>query len=298
MFTGCKDDFDDSLAVFLADSHVCDDAVLSRWAYTCDELDRRIAEVLAMHPLPRNVVVFGDLVLDTGKARDYDAVRRKLRLLVDAGIRLTLGVGNHDRRLPFWDAFPETKAASPVEGKVVSVVRMKHCDLVLLDSLVGKAGEEPGKASGALDDAQQEWVADFLPRQTRPTFVGAHHLTNELSVKGRSIVSLLKESPAVVGWINGHDHRWTKRPLTSWGAKVQDTIRGLTLPSAGLWGDIGSVEFRMRPDGARAILHETGYWFNDRLHPGEAEPEAWKAIVAENQGQYCEFPFARMMRKS
>ena len=109
MFTGCKDDFDDSLAVFLADSHVCDDAVLSRWAYTCDELDRRIAEVLAMHPLPRNVVVFGDLVLDTGKARDYDAVRRKLRLLVDAGIRLTLGVGNHDRRLPFWDAFPETR---------------------------------------------------------------------------------------------------------------------------------------------------------------------------------------------
>ena len=297
VFTGCADDFDDSLAVLLADPHVCDDAEESRWAYTCDELDKRIAEILSMRPLPRNVVVFGDLVLDTGKSRDYATARRKLKLLTDAGVRLTLGVGNHDRRLPFWDAFPETKA-SPVDGKVVSVLRMRHCDLILLDSLVGKAGEEPGTAGGELDDAQQEWLADFLPKQTRPTLVGAHHSAQELKVGGRSIVSLLKESPSVVGWINGHDHRWTKRPLTSWGSKFQDTIRGLTLPSAGLWGDIGSVELRMRPDGARAVLRETGYWFNDRLHPNEREPDVWKAIVAENQGQHCYFPFSRMMRRS
>ena len=63
-------DFNDSLAVLLADPHVCDDAEESRWAYTCDELDKRIAEILSMRPLPRNVVVFGDLVLDTGKSLD------------------------------------------------------------------------------------------------------------------------------------------------------------------------------------------------------------------------------------
>lgn len=92
LFTGAADDFDDSLAVFLADPHVCDDDTQARWLYTREELDKRIAEILAMRPLPRDVIVFGDLVLDCGVAHDYEVARRKLKLLTDAGIRLTLGV--------------------------------------------------------------------------------------------------------------------------------------------------------------------------------------------------------------
>ena len=32
------------------------------------------------------------------------------------------------------------------------------------------------------------------------------------------------------------------------------------------------------------------------VHPGERKPEVWKAIVEENQGQFCRFPFVRMLR--
>jgi len=297
VFTGAKADFDENLAVLISDSHVCSDTAQTRWLYTQEEFDRRIAEILVMDPLPRNVIFLGDLAFDAGSRNDYRLARTKFRPLTDAGIQLTLGVGNHDRRLPFWDIFPETKT-SPVDGKDVSVVLLSTCDFVVLDTLVGKAGAEPGGSGGALDDEQGEWLKAYLAKATRPVLVAAHHGTNELKTLGRPIVSLLKESPRAVGWINGHDHRWIKRPLTSWGAANQDTLRGLTLPSAALWGDIGWTELRLRSDGARAVLHETGYWFNDRLHADEREPDVWKAIVAENQGQYCEFPFARMMRKS
>ena len=115
-------------------------------------------------------------------------------------------------------------------------------------------------------------------------------------MKGKTIISALKDGPTVVGWINGHVHNWMKEPLVSWNATNQDTIRALHLPSAGLWGDIGYVEFRVGPTEAVASLVEKDYWFNDELHPDERKPEVWKAIVEENQGQFCRFPFARMLR--
>ena len=296
MFTGAESDFDDSFAVFLSDSHVCGNDELKRWLFTRRELDARIAEILAMRPLPRNVVFFGDLAFGNGDIRDYRVAHEKFKLLTDAGIRVTLGMGNHDRRGNFLEVFPEYRKSTQVEGRIVSVVNLPTCDLVLLDSLASKDGEVRGAVGGDLGEAQEAWLVDYLAKAKRPTFVGAHHTATELKVKGKTIISALKDGPTVAGWINGHVHNWMKEPLVSWTATNQDTIRALHLPSAGLWGDIGYVEFRVGPTEAIASLVEKDYWFNDELHPNERKPEVWKAIVEENQGQFCRFPFARMLR--
>lgn len=289
LFTGCCGDFDENLAVFLSDIHVCGNPNWTRWHYSRRELDLRIAEILAMRPLPRHVVTFGDLAFDAGDPRDYAIVRDKFKLLTDAGIVVTHATGNHDRRAQFLDHFP-MREPSPVVWRIVSEVHFPTCDLILLDSLV------EGEVAGGLDAPQQEWLLETLAKRTRPVFVGAHHPTRELTVKGASIVTALKNCPFCVGWINGHGHTWEKRPLVSWGARNEDTIRGVQLPSAGLYGDIGYVTFRVSETEAVATLHETGYWFNDGLHPDEEPSETDRAIVVENQGQSCRFPFVRRLR--
>ena len=300
VFTGGAADFDENLSVFLADPHVCANPEMKRWLYTQGEFDRRVAEILAMDPLPRNVVVFGDLCFNNGDVRDYRLARRQIDLLTAAGVRVTLGTGNHDRRNTFLEVFPEAAKGSPVPGRIVSCVSLGHCDLVLLDSLKAADGAERGPTEGELNDAQQEWLAADLPTRTRPTVVAAHHPARELRVKGRKMGSVLQDAPKAVGWINGHEHFWMKEPLGGyfWEASNQDTLRGLYLPSAGLWGDIGYVEFRTGPTAAVAKLVQVDYWFHDHLHEGEEKPETWKTIIAENDGDVCRFPYARAYRKA
>ena len=295
LFTGARADFDDSLTVFLSDVHVCG-APFDRWVYTRDEFARRVAAILAMRPLPRRVVVFGDIAFGGGDIRDYRVAKPQFDLLKAAGIRVVLGTGNHDRRNTMLEVFPDCAKDSPVPGRIVSVVDLGSADLVLLDSLRGEDGRYDGPVDGALDAAQQEWLADFLPRCTRPVLVGAHHEARELSVKGRPIVSLLKRSPTCAGWIHGHNHVWKKTGLYGWGDANEDVIRSLTLPSGGLWGDIGYVTFRTSADGARADLVQLDHWFNDRYRKGEARPAVDQAILDENRGQYCLFPYARALR--
>jgi len=296
LFTGAPADFDDRLTVFLSDIHVCGRDDFGRWRFTRRELSARVAEILAMDPLPRRVVCFGDLAFGSGEKCDYAQAVALMRPLSDAGIRVIHGMGNHDCRNHFLEFFPESAKTSPVDGRIVSEVDLGTCDLVLLDSLQGDAPDKGGACGGELNAAMQEYVRETLPKRMRPFLVGAHHPVYELKVGGQTLIRTLKESPKCVGWINGHNHNWMKEPLVSWGETNQDTIRALYLPSAGLWGDIGLVTLRTEAMCAVATLHQTDYWFNDELHAGERKPETWCAIVAENRGQYCVFPYERVWR--
>ena len=283
--------FDDNLAVFLSDCHVCGDESLKRWLYTQSELRRRVCEILAMRPLPGWVVCLGDISFGHGDPRDYAVAAALFKPLQDAGIRLAFAMGNHDRRKPFRDAFPGFGDASPVENRLVTVAQIPLCDLILLDSLDG----DGGPVGGSLDEAQQKWLADALPKWPKPVFVCAHHGLNELSVNGRNLLTLLKCSPNVAGYIHGHVHRWARQWSVNWeggqGPQRERTIRWMSLPSAGLWGDIGYVTFRTRPEGAVASLVQHGFWFNDPTSFGEVKPSVWKTITEENQGERCAFPF-------
>ena len=75
---------DENEVVLISDMHVL------AGSHTPDRLTRVVDEVLAMRPLPANVIGLGDLANLYGHVEDYECARRLLQPLEDAGIQVTL----------------------------------------------------------------------------------------------------------------------------------------------------------------------------------------------------------------
>ena len=170
---------DPNLMVFLSDIHQHDNTV--RWKNGPTQanvvLPELVKEILALRPLPANAVVFGDFSASSGWIEDFQLAAAALKPLSDAGITLTLGMGNHDNRAMFMKVFPDYKERCLVPGRIVSKVSTPNADLIMLDTLKSREGEdwaEPtNKGSyveGAIDDAQRKWLGETLAAATRPTF--------------------------------------------------------------------------------------------------------------------------------
>ena len=108
---------DESKVVLMADIHISGelkDGIPIKYPYNPTSLNLRIKEILQMRPLPANVVILGDVAWDYGLEEDYRYAAQLLKPLQDAGIKVTLGLGNHDRRAAFFKVNPEYAAKSPV----------------------------------------------------------------------------------------------------------------------------------------------------------------------------------------
>ena len=279
---------DENLSVLISDIHL-QASTNAAYAFTVREFPRRVREILAMRPLPRRVICFGDMTFDAGERESYAVLREQLRPLEEAGIDLVLGMGNHDRRAAFLEAFPEAGKDQPVAGRIIRRTSLGHCDLILLDSLNG----DENAVGGELGREQEEWLAREVAAAKRPVILGAHHPLTELSVCGRGLFAFMREHDKVIGWINGHEHFWRKSNLF-WGeGSNEDVIRSLMLPTAGAWGEIGMVTLRTYPDRAVATLKMIDMVWHDALKPGEARPKVFDAIVADQDGESITFPFER-----
>ena len=284
MFTGAKGDFDENLTVFVSDVHVKPDG------YQLERFSLVVAEILRMDPLPRNVVCFGDIARSFGKAEDYAASLGVWRELVDAGVRLTLGMGNHDRRERFLPVWPEYERRTRVPGRVVTVTDLGTCDLLLFDSLHEDHFDETRACdgNGELTGDQWDWMRAELPKWRRPVFVGSHHPVSEIKTgDAKALNDLLMDSPNVVGYVHGHNHVWRggllARSDRRWANRTWK--RWLCLPSASHWGDIGYVTFRTSPGAARADLVMQDHFFPD------PDVKTWidEEIVREKQNQFLTF---------
>ena len=296
LFAAAPEDFDENLAIFLSDVHVSGNNAPDpktgklEQTYSRDWLKASVAEILQMRPLPRHVLVFGDLAYLIGRKMDYLQSQPDLKLLVDAGIKLTIGMGNHDHRSSFLEVWPEYAERTRVPGNIVSVASLRHADFIMLDSLNETTG--PGEwnpVPGALRKEEQDWLAANLPTWPRPFFLGAHHPFHELKVgkKERPIRDLFPKFPNFAGYVHGHDHFW-KHGMIDWH-KAQSK-RWLCLPSNGLWGDIGYVKFRVEPHRAVASLVQKDCFHPRPLPKAERNP-AWDLQLAENRGQTFTFAF-------
>ena len=280
--------FDDNLAVFISDPHVNADPTISRYMYPREWLVKTVSEILALRPRPRHVFCFGDLVFDHGMEGDYQEARKILTPLTDAGIKMVHAMGNHDRRLNFAKHFPEAAAQTVVPGRFVTVTHLPHCDFIMLDSLKGdNDGKVRGPVEGELNQAEANWLKANLPTWKRPVFLGAHHSIRELHVGKTSLIEFLGACPNFAGWIHGHDHRWLPNWTTAWNTKRR-TLRLLTLPSNGLWGDIGYVLFKMDAKSAVATLVPKDFW---NPVPGRPSAAVCNSMLSSRANQSCVFAF-------
>ena len=284
-------EIDENLSVLISDIHLQVNPT-NAYAFTAREFPRRVREILAMHPLPRRVICFGDMTFNAGEPESYAFLREQVKSLQAAGIRIVLGMGNHDRRKNFLAAFPEAGMDQPVPGRIVYKVDLGHCDLILLDTLNG----EEKTVKGEIGPEQEAWLRRELAAAKRPVILGAHHRHSELKVGGRRLFEFMRDSDKVVGWINGHGHSWLKENLYWGGGTNEDVIRSLMLPTGGAWGEIGLVTLRTYPDRAVATLKMIDMVWHDALKPGEKRPKTYDAIVADQDGDRITFPFERPMR--
>ena len=288
LFTGAGSDYDDSLTVFVSDIHVKPES------YQRERFAAVVADILAMDPLPRRVICFGDVAWVYGRREDYESSLPLLRQLSYAGIEVTLGMGNHDHRRNFLDVWPEYGRRTLVSGRIVTRTDLGPCDLLMLDTLWENHLDETRmcKVPGQLTGDQWDWFRAEVGRLSRPTFVASHHPIREIEDGDwKAFNDLLMASPMVAGYIHGHDHVWKGGLFGPSGRKWADSDfkRWLCLPSTGHWGDIGYVKFRTSSGCARAELVETDHYFPNPDARGWIDRE----IVRERQGAFYTFRFGK-----
>ena len=290
LFAGGEAAHDPNLTVLLSDIHV--NGQEGMVVYQRAKFAETVAEILKMDPLPARAIVFGDLAWLWGNKQDYECSAPYLKLLEDAGIPVTIGMGNHDRRSTFLEVYPQYAKTTKIPGRIVSVVDAGPVDFLMLDGLQGTDDRGPkdmGPVPGALSKDQQDWILDVLPKWKKPVFVCSHFPVKELSAGGKPLMKRLVGAPNVVGYIHGHDHRWYTTHLIK-GWSFTQMKRALCLPSTGHWGDIGYVLLRVDGDKAVASLRQRDFYYPRPEPMDPADRKIWKIILRENQGLSCTFP--------
>ena len=269
---GAAEGCDPNLAVFLSDIH-CNGKYAGRWVqHQHPILKRYVAEILAMRPLPAHVVVFGDFSASCGWKEDFALAREILQPLMDAGIALTCGMGNHDKRRNFLAVFPEHADRLLVKDRIVSKIAFPHCDFIMLDSLREKEGDGGNFVDGRVDGEQLTWLRGEIAAAKRPLFLGAHHCPRESGIRKEVTCG-----PTVCGYIFGHEHVWADNYVHDGTYGNSQTVQTATLPSAGFYGDVGYSVFRMFADRAELTLKQDDFFFNRDWK--EPRPKNWLARV-------------------
>lgn len=289
---------DETLVAVLSDCHA------GNWkspAYQGEKMRECLARVLALDPLPGKMFITGDLAYLWGRKEDYELSRRLLQPVLDAGIELTIGMGNHDRRENFLELWPEYAKRSPVTGRIVSRMKGVHFDYIMLDTLDQPAETDRWITPGTMDEAQREWLRAECAAAKRPFLVLGHHPANEIAALvpkdpkrysayafGEIIMGPKERPTKCCGYIHGHDHQWyVTRALSHWsGARIGKTA---ALPSTGHWGDIGYALLREYPDRAELSLVQYDYFSPQPLGPNDPPRPAWQAIVRDHAHERCTF---------
>ncbi|QOV92173.1 metallophosphoesterase [Humisphaera borealis] len=208
---------DPTRVALFSDTHLAADAkAISRQVCMLEHFEAARASMLAMPALPGAMLINGDLALNAGLPGDYVTITNGLKPIREAGIPVHLLLGNHDDRDNFWKALPPEDANKAVEGKHLSILKSKHADLILLDSL-----EFVNKTPGLIGDVQRAWLAKALDaRADRPCVVVVHHNpTDPANSKVAGIkdtdelMKVLLPRKQVKALVFGHTHKWVKTSI-------------------------------------------------------------------------------------
>ena len=174
---------------------------------TAGYLERAVAHVLKLDPLPDVVVMTGDLV-DGGKPEEYAHLRR---LIAPLPMPVYVIPGNHDAREALRTAFAD-QGYFPASGFLQYTVDNLPIRLIALDTLV------EGKGYGALCQERLAWLEARLAEQTdRPAMLFMHHPPFECGIDAFDharlqegddrLAELVRKSGNVERAVCGHVHR-------------------------------------------------------------------------------------------
>lgn len=167
-----------------------------------------LSHALARHPDAARIVLCGDLT-HRAKPEEYARLRGAL---ADCPLPVSLMLGNHDRRAPFLDTFPE--AARMETGHIQHHVEIGAHRLICLDTLDEAA---PDLHSGHLCPARLDWLEQRLTEAgTGAVIVFTHHPPIDTGFAGMDAIGLrnraefiarLRAAGNVVQIVSGHVHR-------------------------------------------------------------------------------------------
>jgi Icc protein len=266
------DSAETSTWALISDTHVAaDPATISRKVNMADNLRKAVAEIIALPKKPAAVLVSGDCAFLTGKPDDYATLRSIIKPMREAGLPVSLLMGNHDDRENFHGAFPD-HAPSPVDDHFCGVIKSKMVNWFLLDSL-----EVTNKTPGILGEAQLTWLAQQLDANADKTaLIIVHHNVlvplNPLALKdSEALIKILRPRKHAKAVFFGHTHTWEIKPDES-------GIHLINLPAcAYTFKDPqpnGWVHATLNATGIKLQLHA-----HDAAHPlaGEVKELAWRA---------------------
>lgn len=273
LFANQKVPFDPTLIALVSDTHLCGNPKpeYQRLAY-----QKVVKQILALNPRPAYVLNYGDFAYLFGKKCDYEIAKKLTDPLEQAGIKLIVGMGNHDRRATFLEQYPRFAKSTKVSDRIVSILETPNVDFIMLDSCL------EGPVNGAIDPDQLGWLEATLKNYNKPVFIGSHHDPWELKLE-----PILNTSPMVAGYIYGHHHHWADRKLPL-DAKRKKFLQTACLPSTGFWGDIGYALMHTTADRAVLALHQNDCYY-PRPKPVEERDPIWDARLRENQGKTVSF---------
>lgn len=242
-----------------------------------DNFNRAARQVSALKEIPAGLILNGDCVHVGGK-EEYALLARKFDLLDTIPIHVTMG--NHDHRDDFASAFRERTTGDDrvlLENRHVSVLKSRHANLVLLDSLTMKTPDRPVKGPGILGKKQLEWLESVLDSASdKPTILVLHHNIDpsdkfqkrsdrkNLVVKSAGpfkglaggledsdrLLDLLQTKPHVKAVVTGHMHQFR---IFMWRK-----VYFVSLPAIGYTFDakepVGWIRMQLKDGGARLDL--------------------------------------------
>jgi 3',5'-cyclic AMP phosphodiesterase CpdA len=262
--------------------------------------EKRLRDVLttiyALQPRPVAIIASGDLV-DRGTPAEYEELKRILSDFRE--IPIYAGMGNHDLRGPFREAFQGStllRFETDKHGFIQYEADFDDIRLVMIDTLDETDGGKSHNENGAFCSKRASWLKRTLSRNAnKPTILALHHPPIRSGIYWmderekydwqKRLAGCVKDRKQVRTMICGHLHR----PYHS--VFANRLVAASPATSIQLTLNLTPVDLRV-PDGREILVNEPAGFLLHMWDRGELTTHVCVAPAFPPAVQY-QYPFVK-----